>query len=159
MSDKKIHLPEDSPKKEKIVFFRDEGEILELIKQENTTALLEYFNSNGFEKNLMVRFVGYAVNMVKPYSFKSLCLMDMTLVPHDTMKRIFHAILCEYQDNVGPDRMEYLVLAARQIAEFLVEYNELYPEDVSNAIEIYEDYEMDYITSVVEYIRNASAKV
>ena len=126
---------------------------MNLIKKENTTALVEYFNNNGYEKNIMIRFVGYAVNMVKPYSFKSLCLMDMTLVPTDTMKRVFHVVLCEQQDNASVDRMDYLVLASRQIAEFLVEYRKLCSDDIKNAIEIYEDYDMKYMESVVEFMK------
>jgi hypothetical protein len=154
MEAKKIHLPEDSPKKEKIVFFKDEGDILDYIKHENTTALVEYFKTNGYEKKLMLRFVGYAVNMVKPHSFKSLCLMDMSLIPPNTMKRVFHVILCEQQDNVGTDRMNYLVGAAQEIVDFLVEYRELNSDDINNAIEIYEDYDMDYMGSVVKFMKN-----
>ena len=148
-------LPTDSPKKEKIVFFADESDILRLIKHEDTTNLVKYFNEHGYDKKLMVRFVGYAINMVKPYSFKSLCLMDMTLIPNDVMKRIFQVVLCEYQDEVGPDRMSYLVLASRQIAEFLVEYQQLHHSDVADAIEMYEEYDMDYMEPLIRFLKDS----
>lgn len=146
-------LPTDSPKKEKIVFFADEGEILTLIKNEDTSKLMQYFNENGCDKKLMIRFVGYSINMIKPFSFKCLCLMDMTLIPYDVMKRVFHVILCEHQDNVSKDRMDYLVLAARQIAEFLVEYNQLHSDDVNDAIDIYKEYKMEYMDPLVSFLK------
>lgn len=146
-------LPLDSPKKEKIVFFKDECDILMMIKNEETSKLIDYFKTNGYDKKILIRFIGYAINMVRPFSFKSMCLMDMGLVPNDVMKRIVHVILCEYQDNVSPQRLEYLILSATQIAEFLVEYNLLCSDDINGAIETYEEYDMDYLHDLIEFLK------
>jgi hypothetical protein len=160
------HLPTDSPKekhKGQIVFFEDESSILKMIKNEDTTNLLKYFKTHGHENKLMSRFLGYSINMVKPFSFKTMCLMDMTIIPPDTMKRIFHVILCEHQDNVSEEKMEYLTLAARQIADFLIEYNSLLPDDVANSEEIFNEYDMGTfapgLSPLIEVMKDHVAKL
>lgn len=135
-------IPEDSPKRQKAVFFKDEEDVLKLIKHENITQLNEYIDSNGICDGLFDRFLGYTVSMVKPSSFKTLCLRDMSKIPGDVMHRLFHTVLCETQDeSVTPERLQYLEIAITQIYEFLEEYDQLNKDDVMEALEIYYDYE------------------
>lgn len=145
------YLPEDSPKKEKVVFFKDEEDVLNLVKTENVTRLNEYIDKNGLSDGLYDRFVGYAINMVRPYSFKTLCLRDMKRVPDDVLKRVFHTTLCDVQDNADEVKLDYLETAANQIYDFLEHYEKLDDADVQDALEIYYDYE-DQLDNVLKSV-------
>lgn len=138
------YLPEDSPKKEKVVFFKDEEMVLKLIKHEYTTQLNDYINTHGLPDGLYDRLIGYSVNMLKPFSFKSLALRDMTRIPDDVMKRVFHTILCEVID--GAD--DSIGGVANEFYDFLKEYGKVDKDDITNALDIYYDYD-NYLTPVL----------
>jgi hypothetical protein len=138
-------LPEDSPKKEKVVFFQDEDFLLNIVKHENTTQLMYYIDDNGMDEVLAKRLLGYAVNMIKPASVKALCLKFPNVTPEDTLRRVFHTIVCELQDEPSPARVQHLVASAVEMVKFLKEYNLLCVSDVTDALEICSDYQMDDI--------------
>jgi hypothetical protein len=65
----------------------------------------------------------------------------MKKVPNDVMRRIFHTILCETQDpNVKQSKLDYYADAAKQIFNFLVEYDVIDNDDVYQALELYHEY-------------------
>jgi len=152
------HLPVDSPNykqkdREKTVFFEDEAEVLNYIKYENVTRLMGYQDENKLDDALLMRFINYSINMIKPASFKSLCIRHPELVPHDVMKKVFHAVNCEYQDSITTkDRLDYLSVSAYKIAEFLSEFKLLNDDDIGDAMDIYIEYKLDDVLGDVELL-------